>query len=416
MLRFLVFLLAAFALKAQTRELNLASFEAVWSTVRDTHWEDKPGGLDWQAIHEEYRPRIEAANSLEESRKVMRDMLARLKQTHFAILPGSAYGDSSADEPADGCPGFTTRLIDGKAIVNESRAQDVRPGMEVVRADQYDVRGLASLLVADDSIPDLSKQRALEQKLTGTRRTRKRYLLENMDGTRLEADVLLSMPPGVASSFGNLPPQYVVFEEKRLGQTGYIRFNLFLDLARVMNQFGEAVTACKSCDGLIIDLRGNPGGIGAMAMGMGGWLVDKPGLRLGTMYMKGATLNFVLNPRPGAFLGPVAILVDSTSASTSEILAGGLQDLHRARVFGTQTAGAALPSAITKLLNGDGFQYALANYISQGGKALEGNGVTPDEQVHLTRESLAAGHDLVIDAALEWIRKEATKKGAGHVQ
>ena len=77
----------------------------------------------------------------------------------------------------------------------------------------------------------------------------------------------------------------------------------------------------------------------------------------------------------------LAILVDGCSASTSEIFAGGLQDVKRARVFGTHTAGAALPSVISKLPNGDGFQYAIANYISVGGKPLEGIGVTPDDGV-----------------------------------
>ena len=206
----------------------------------------------------------------------------------------------------------------------------------------------------------------------------------------------------------------VRFESRRIGSTGYVRLNLFLDLVRVMDGFGEAITSCvepaKICDGLIIDLRGNPGGIGAMAMGMAGWLVDKTDLRLGTMKMREASLKFFINPRMPLFAGPVAVLIDGSSASTSEILAGGLQDLHRARIFGTRSAAAALPSVITRLPNGDGFQYAVANYISEGGNALEGVGVKPDEEVKLTREALLAGHDPVIDAAVNWIRTEAQNK------
>jgi carboxyl-terminal processing protease len=199
---------------------------------------------------------------------------------------------------------------------------------------------------------------------------------------------------------------HVYFESKKIGNTGYVRFNMFLDLVRVMSNFADAVEGCMQCDGLIVDLRGNPGGIGGMAMGMAGWLVDKPDQRLGTMYMRDATLNFVINPRAQVFEGPVAVLVDGSSASTSEIFAEGLKDLGRARVFGTKTAAAALPSIFERLPNGDGFQYATANYISEGGKALEGIGVTPDVEVKLTRESLLAGHDAVLDAALEWIRKK----------
>ena len=125
-----------------------------------------------------------------------------------------------------------------------------------------------------------------------------------------------------------------------------------------MASFQQTVENCKTCDGLIIDLRGNPGGIGGMAMGMAGFLVDKPNQRLGTMYLRDSTLNFVVNPRADVFSGPVAVLVDGCSASTSEIFAGGLKDLGRARVFGTHTAAAALPSAFERLPNGDGFQYA----------------------------------------------------------
>ena len=177
-----------------------------------------------------------------------------------------------------------------------------------------------------------------------------------------------------------------------------------------MASFQQTIENCKTCDGLIIDLRGNPGGIGGMAMGMAGFLVAKPNQRLGTMYLRDSTLNFVVNPRADVFSGPVAVLVDGSSASTSEIFAGGLKDLGRARVFGTPTAAAALPSAFERLPNGDGFQYAVANYISEGGQPLEGLGVTPDVVVELTRAALLAGHDSVVDAALNWIKAEWIRK------
>src|SRR4029079_19271517 len=127
-----------------------------------------------------------------------------------------------------------------------------------------------------------------------------------------------------------------------------------------------------------------------MALGMAGYPVDKPNQRLGTMYMRDSTLNFVVNPRADVLSAPVAVLVDGCSASTSEIFAGGMKDLGRARVFGTRTAGAALPSAIDRLPNGDAFQHALADYISEGGRSLEGEGVIPDVEAKLTREALAA--------------------------
>jgi carboxyl-terminal processing protease len=181
---------------------------------------------------------------------------------------------------------------------------------------------------------------------------------------------------------------------------------MFMDPSAVGARFADAVQSCKACDGFIIDIRGNPGGIGGMAMGMAGWFISEPNKRLGVMKTRDTEVKFVILPRPETFDGPLAILVDEGSASTSEIFAGGMKDLGRARIFGTRTAGAALPSVFERLPNGDGFQYAIANYISEGGKPLEANGVVPDVEVKLTREALLAGHDPAREAAVDWIKSQ----------
>ena len=144
-----------------------------------------------------------------------------------------------------------------------------------------------------------------------------------------------------------------------------------------------------------------------MGMGLAGWFVSEKNHYLGKMILRDTELKAIVFPRPDAYTGPVAILVDGLSGSTSEIFAGGLQDLGRARVFGSTTAGAALPSEIVKLPNGDGFQYVFADYISQGGEKLEGRGVIPDVPVSPTRDALLEGRDLVLEAAMDWIREQS---------
>lgn len=395
-------------LTPEQKQANLASFETVWTTIGDKHWETNPGGLDWQAIHAEYRPRIEAAASTEAARAIMREMIGRLKQTHFAIFPAAVYQVLDADGSGDGGPGFDVHVLDGRVIVTDvpQSQSKIKAGWEVVQANGTDLAALVAKLKADPAIHELQLERAVAARLSGQVGAVHSMMFADQSNARVLLSVKLAPPRGEYSGFGNLPPQPVWFESKKLGNTGYIRFNIFLDLVHIMQEFGDAVQQCARCDGIVIDLRGNPGGIGAMAMGMAGWLVKQTGERLGVMYMRGATLNFFINPRAEAFEGPVAVLVDGSSASTSEIFAGGLKDLGRARIFGSRTAAAALPSVITRLPNGDGFQYAVANYVSQGGKALEGNGVVPDVDVKLTREALLAGHDTVVDAALDWIRKQ----------
>jgi carboxyl-terminal processing protease len=177
-----------------------------------------------------------------------------------------------------------------------------------------------------------------------------------------------------------------------------------MDPVRVMKGFADAVSSFMDAEGVVIDLRGNVGGIGAMSTGMAGWFVSDETKYLGTMQTRQSNLKFVVSPRVDVYKGPVAILVDGLTGSTAEIFAGGMKDIGRARIFGTTTVGAALPSMIDKLPNGDGFQYAIANYVSAGGQVLEGHGVVPDERVGLTRESLLAGEDPPLDAAVHWIK------------
>src|SRR5262249_24055886 len=99
-------------------------------------------------------------------------------------------------------------------------------------------------------------------------------------GQSIPLKLRLATPKGELSKFGNLPPSRVWYESRKIGTAAYARFNLFLDLPRVMASFHKTVEGCKPCDGLIIDLRGNPGGIGGMAMGMAGFLTEKPNQRL----------------------------------------------------------------------------------------------------------------------------------------
>ena len=71
-------------------------------------------------------------------------------------------------------------------------------------------------------------------------------------------DLGLDPPRGELSKFGNLPAMHIWVDSRKIGRTGYIAFNMFLDLERVMGRFRDVVDSCGECNGLIIDLRGNP--------------------------------------------------------------------------------------------------------------------------------------------------------------
>ena len=412
-------LLAAAAPSQQSpsaHQRNLDSFEYVWKTIRDTHWQTPPAGLDWNAIHDELRPKIEAAASTDAARAVISSMLDRLHQTHFAIIPAHVYDDLHSAGSTEGNAGLEIRLIEDHPVVTKvtpnspAAGKGIKPGWQIVRIAGKEVEPVLQRLrtnFANSTLLDLMQTRAVASRLSGPVGTP--VPVDLLDGAdhpvHLEVDRI--PPRGTPVKFGYMPTMNFTLESRKLRpDVPYIGFTVFLQPEAIADAFGHALKECHPCRGFVIDLRGNPGGLGVLAMAVAGWFTDQTDQRLGTMFMRGNSLKFVIFPRPEPFLGPLAVLVDGNSASTAEILAGGWKDLHRARIFGTRTAGAALPSKFEKLPNGDGFQYAVANYISEGGQPLEGIGVIPDEQIQPTRRLLLEGHDPALEAALSWIEKQ----------
>ncbi len=406
--------LAVAELTPKQKADNLESFETVWRTVRDRHPDPKLNGLNWRAIHDSTKPAIESAQSMQDVRRILTAMLDKLAASHYAIIPGELYKeiDSSSVSDKQGSPGIVPVIIGGKAVVGSVEAGSpaalagIRPGMVL---DSINGAKLTPALRLLDDLKDPESPRIVQQsvsnRLSGP--VDQAVTLDVIDeqGHSKHVEFERTPPKGTLVRFGNLPETRLYFESRALQDgAGYIHFNEFLDPVSIMPQFEAALKSFHDAPGVILDLRGNPGGIGIMAMGIAGFFIDRDGQKLGEMKMRDATLNFVIFPRPETYAGPLAILMDEGSASTSEILAGGLQDLKRARIFGVRSAGAALPSDIIRLPNGDGFQYAQASYTSEGGKVLEGAGVTPDVFVRQSREALAAGRDLVVEAADEWIR------------
>ncbi len=338
----------ATGLTAEQKAKNIESFELVWKTVRDRHFDPKLGGLDWQAVHDELRPKVERAKTNAEARDAMNEAIERLGQTHFAIIPSELEKDLDNPKQGPGVLGMDVRLLDGRVVVTTvpeglpAAIAGVKPGWIIQKVDGKPVdeilQAAGVAYARTRQLVPMYKIRAVSSRLHA--RVGSVVAVEFLDDKDrpVHRDLTAREPVGVPVTFGHLPTLHVRFVTKRIDRTvAYVSLNAFFDAVNVLKQFGEAIDASRDADGLIIDLRGNPGGMGAMSFAMGGWLVGKPGLKLGTMITQSGSLHFTLFPRPRPFEKPVAIVVDELSMSTAEILAGGLKDIGRAHVFGTKT-------------------------------------------------------------------------------
>jgi carboxyl-terminal processing protease len=415
--------------------------DAAWRAVRDRHYDPTLGGVDWAAIRTRYEPLALGAPDEAAFYRTLNQMLGELGQSHMQISgPGAADDEADGDRPPPsevagapptatsaapamieglGDPGVTVRSIEGRAVVTAVRAgssaarQGIRPGFVVLEIGGRKLAG-----------PGASSPRPLRpvEERFRLRRTATSWL-QGPVGTRVTVKVLddgdrplervleRDRLDGPVRQIGHLPPLHPETRVSVIDGVGVLAFNLFLidptlgDVKRAIDRF-----RALRVKGVILDLRGNPGGIGAMAIPVAAELVRGP-TTLGTVHFRTFKQTFTAQPSLGRtpFTGPLVILTDEGTASTSEILTGGLQEAGRARVVGDTTLGAVLPSVVEALPGGAVIQVVVADFQTPKGILLEGRGVQPDTRVVETRAAFASGHDPVLEAALDTLRGRTTR-------
>lgn len=164
-------------------------------------------------------------------------------------------------------------------------------------------------------------------------------------------------------------------------------------------QVGEKVRStvrdalADGAPGVVLDLRGNPGGLLREAVTVASVFVEE-GTIVSVQERGRERESF---PASGdAFSNvPLVVLVDGASASASEIVAGAIQDLDRGPVVGTSTFGKGTVQTVRPLRDGSGVKFTTAEYFTSSGRSIEGTGITPDRKVAEAADQLAAAQELL---------------------
>lgn len=429
---------------------RVETFLKVWSALRDNYFDPTFNNLDWNKIKTEFEPKARAAKTDGELHILLDAMIGRLQRSHLAIIPPDVYQtierakveakareverskrletsgrsendtestkDFSFDDPLTQYGiGVDLRLLENRFVITRIRSGSaseyagLKTGYVI---DKINGVSLSELLrrieIQNINSARIKKYLPLEivaSFLNGEKDSLVSitYLDENdySKEIAIRRERLKSQTITLGRSF---PDRQLEFEMADIGEdVGYIRFNFFA--MPVIGKFCDAVGRFSDKKAVIIDLRGNMGGILATMIGLGGMLTNSS-LDLGTSIYKTGTEALTANSKAKNFRGKLAFIVDNQTVSAAEIFAASVQDGKRAILVGDRTAGEALPSIALDLPTGAVLLYPIANYRSPSGKYLEGIGVGPDIAVSLTRKSLLIGRDEQLEAALLAIKDE----------
>jgi carboxyl-terminal processing protease len=188
------------------------------------------------------------------------------------------------------------------------------------------------------------------------------------------------------------------------GNVGYMQINQFgddtADLARqAAQEFKD-----KNVNGVILDLRGNPGGLLDAAVDVSSlWLPEgttilqekRGGVVVSTSYAKGGdTLHGI----------KTAVLIDAGSASASEITAGALKDNNAATLFGVKSFGKGSVQQIQRLPGGAELKVTIARWYRPNGQNIDKKGISADHEVKMTDDDYKNKRDPQKDAAIDFIK------------
>ncbi len=228
--------------------------------------------------------------------------------------------------------------------------------------------------------------------------------IKGEEGTDVTLDVLRDSEELELTAVRRVIEVQTVEYEMKDSQVGYIRVTEFDKVT--YEQFQDALAALdkEGMQGLVIDLRSNPGGNLDTVLDMLRLILPK-GTIVSTENKDGKAEEYTCDGKQ-EFTKPLAVLVDGYSASASEIFSGAVQDYKKGKIVGTTTYGKGVVQEVISLLDGSYIKITTSEYFLPSGRSINEEGITPDVEVEYEPDEENEDADNQLEKAIEVIREE----------
>jgi carboxyl-terminal processing protease len=380
---------------------RLEIFSDTWATINEKYYDPSFNGINWRAVRERYRPAAETARTDDDFYTVMKKMVGELRDAHTRFATPRERMEREQLKAIT--TGVSISEVEGKPVVvsvepnSEAARRGVELGMIVLAIDGKPVAEKlteAQARVAGTSTERAVKLRIYRQLVEGDPGTPLRLTLARADGSPFEVSLTRHIVSDVAQVTSRRLPSGV----------GYIRLTLWKSPAH--KEFKRALENMRDAHGIIVDLRGNPGGEAQEVVKIASYFFNAR-VSFGQFVSRnGKALSLYTDRDDMVYKGPMTILVNEGSGSGSELFSAAMQENGRASVVGRQSCGCVLGIARFKKMKG-GSELAVSElkYISPQGHKIEGTGVTPNHAVPLTLTDLQRHRDAALEAAENALQK-----------